>query len=370
MRRILRILSALAGLVAVVLAIGAIVISYSSPCDESLAGPPDGPTMRAVLGRCYGGPEVLELARVAKPVPKANEVLVRVEAAALNPLDVHYLRGSPYLMRLVSGLFSPSDTRVGVDFAGVVEAVGADVEEFAAGDEVFGSQSGAFADYLVIRADRGIVAKPSVATFADAAGIPVAAVSALQALRDKGGLVAGERVLVNGASGGVGTYAVQIAKALGAHVTGVSSARNHALVQALGADAVIDYRQENFFDAGPSFDLIIDNVGNHSVLKSRRALKPGGRLVMVGGPKGDWFAPLIRPVEIMLVAPFIDERLGTLLAEMSQDDLRWLAGLMQAGQLTTVVDSRHSLADVAAGFRRSESRRARGKIVVVVDQGP
>lgn len=369
MKRRYRVAGALAGLLVLALAVGALVISYSSPCGPSPDAQHGGPTMTAVLARCYGGPEVLELARVAKPEPEANEVLVRIEAAALNPLDLHYLRGSPYLMRLVSGLFSPSDIRVGVDFAGVVETVGEDVDQFEPGQAVFGGGSGAFADYIVIRQDGAIAEKPEEVSFAQAAGIPIAAVSALQALRDKGQLAAGERVLINGASGGVGTYAVQIAKAMGAHVTGVSSARNHELVMDLGADAVIDYAQENFFDRGPQYDLIIDNVGNHSVLKSRRALRSGGRLVMVGGLKGNWLAPLVRPIEIMLVAPFVDERLGTLLAELSQEDLRWLSALMTDGQLRSAIDSRHALTDIRAAFDRSESRRARGKIVFDLGEG-
>lgn len=370
MKRRYRVAGALAGLLVAAHAVGAFVISYSSPCGPTPEPEQAEPTMTAVLARCYGGPEVLELARVAQPAPSANEVLVRVEAAALNPLDLHYLRGSPFLMRLVSGLFTPTDIRVGVDFAGVVEAVGADVSQFEPGTEVFGGRSGALAAYIVVREDGAIAEKPAGVSFAEAAGMPIAAVSALQALRDKGQVAAGERVLINGASGGVGTYAVQIAKALGAHVTGVSSARNHELVASLGADAMIDYAEEDFFDRGAQYDLIVDNVGNHSVLKSKRALKPGGRLVMVGGLKGNWLAPLVRPVEIMLVAPFVEERMGTLLSELSQEDLRWLGKLMEEGRLRTVIDSRYPLTEVDAAFTRSESRRARGKIVFDVGAGP
>ena len=323
-------------------------------------------SMQAVVYRCYGGPDVLEYREVPKPVPAENEILVRVHNAAANPLDWHYMRGTPYLMRLMSGLGSPTDQRLGVDFAGTVEAVGTAVKQFKPGDEVFGGAGGAFAEYLVVASDRGVTHKPDNITSAQAAAVPIAAITALQALRDKGGIQAGMKVLVNGASGGVGTFAVQIAKAMGAEVTGVCSTRNFEMVRSLGADHVIDYKKDSYVESGQKWDLIIDNVGNHSLLANRKVMSPEGILVMVGGSSGDWVSPLLGPLAALVISPFVDQQFRMFLARLSQDDLGLLADMMEAGQVKPVIDRPSPLAEVPAAIRYSERGRARGKIIIDV----
>ncbi|MGH8223741.1 MAG: NAD(P)-dependent alcohol dehydrogenase [Woeseiaceae bacterium] len=323
--------------------------------------------MKAIVHRCYGSPDVLELLDIEKPIPADNEVLVKVRAASVNPLDWHYMRGSPVIMRLDSGLAAPENTRLGVDFAGIVEAVGKDVERFEPGDEVFGGRTGAFAEYVTVREDRAIVPKPASVSFGQAAALPIAAVTALQALRDKGRVQAGQKVLINGASGGVGTFAVQIARSFGAEVTGVCSTRNVEMVRSIGADHVIDYTQENFTESGQQYDLIIDNVGNHPLLDVRRVLKPDGILVIVGGPDGRWIGPLMNPLKAYLLSPFVSQELTLFLAQLSQQDLTVLGELMEAGKLTPVIDRRYRLSEVPAAIAYSEEGRARGKIIIDLD---
>lgn len=323
--------------------------------------------MKAVTYRCYGSPEVLEFGDIEKPVPAGDEVLVRVQAAAVNPLDWHYMRGSPYLMRLMSGLGAPKDTGFGVDFSGAVEAVGRDVRSFKPGDEVFGGKGGAFAEYISISEDRQIVHRPENLTAQEAAAVPIAALTALQALRDKGEIQPGQKVLINGASGGVGTFAVQIAKSYGAEVTGVCSARNVELVQSLGADHVIDYKKESYIESGNTWDLIIDNVGNHSLLANRKVLAPDGRFVIVGGPGGNWVGPLVRPLMATILSPFVDQEFIMLMAQGRKDDLATLAQLLQSGELRPVIDRTWPLEQVAEAIRYSESGRARGKIIITVE---
>jgi NADPH:quinone reductase-like Zn-dependent oxidoreductase len=261
-----------------VLAVGAVsagmYVSHASPCS---APPPltgDAPRMKAIVARCYGPPEILKLAEVEKPTPKDNELLVKVRAASVNPLDWHMMRGSPYIMRLDAGIGTPKDDRMGVDFSGTVEAVGKDVKKFHVGDEVFGGRDGAFAEYVRVREEGAVVLKPSNITFEQAAAVPIAALTALQGLRDEGHLQRGQKVLINGASGGVGTFAVQIAKSMGAEVTGVCSTRNVEMVSKLGADHVIDYTKEKYTDAPVQYDLIVDTVGNEGLLANRHVLKP------------------------------------------------------------------------------------------------
>ncbi|MGI9248255.1 MAG: NAD(P)-dependent alcohol dehydrogenase [Woeseiaceae bacterium] len=320
--------------------------------------------MKAVVYRCYGSPEVLEYVDVEKPVPLDDEVLVKVHAASVNPLDWHYMRGSPYLMRLGSGLGAPNDSSMGVDFAGVVESVGSNVTRFKPGDEVFGRRSGAFAEYVTVRESRALAMKPADVTFEQAASAPIAAITALQALRDKGKLKAGQKVLVNGASGGVGTFAVQIAKSFGAEVTGVCSGRNVEMVRSIGADHVFDYTKEDYTKSGNKYDLIIDNVGNHSHLANTKVLEPEGRLVMIGGAKGNWLAPLMGPIKALMLSPFVKQELVLILAKIRQDDLVILGELMQAGEVTPVIDRRYSLSEVADAIRYSEEGHARGKIII------
>src|SRR5688572_21742817 len=234
--------------IVVVLAVGslAVTLSYNSSCRAPAALPAGSESMKGLVAHCYGAPEVLQLEQVAKPTPNDDQLLVKVHAAALNPVDWHAMRGSPYIMRLQSGLGAPKDQRVGVDFAGTVQAVGKSVTRFKPGDEVFGGADGAVAEYVVVREDRGVALKPANVTFEQAASVAVAALTALQGLRDHGGLKPGQKVLINGASGGVGTFSVQIAKHLGAEITGVCSTRNVELVRSLGADHVIDYTQQDF----------------------------------------------------------------------------------------------------------------------------
>jgi NADPH:quinone reductase-like Zn-dependent oxidoreductase len=287
----------------------------------------------------------------------------------VNLLYWHYMRGTPYIARPTMGLRRPKEIRLGVDFAGEVEAVGAAVTRFAPGDEVFGARTGALAEYLTIRADR-VVAKPANVTFEQAAAVPVAGLTALQALRDQAGVGAGEKVLINGASGGVGTFAVQIAKMLGAEVTGVSSTRNVELVQSLGADHVIDYTMENFTRGTRRYDVIIDNVGNHALSDLTRVLEPGGRYVMVGGPSGTWIAPIPRVLAMMVRSWFVDHELRFFISEANPQDLSLLADLMQSGAVTPVIDRSYPLAEAPAAIEYLETGRARGKVIVLPGGAP
>lgn len=359
-----KILNGLLGLLALSVVTFAIVIGYTAPCEPAPGSPSSDGTMKAITYRCYGSPEVLELADVEIPTPGETEVLVRVKAASVNPLDWHHMRGSPYFMRLGTGIGAPDDTRLGVDFAGVVEAVGTGVTKFSPGDEVFGGRTGAFAEYVLVPEDRAMVRKPPELSFEQAAAMPIAALTALQALRDKGELQPGQKVLINGASGGVGTFAVQIAKAMGAEVHGVCSTRNVELVKSLGADRVWDYKTEDYTQSEERYDLIVDMVGNHSLSKNRRVLNPEGRLVIVGGPSGDWITPLKRPLGAMILAPFVDQQIIVLLARLRQDDLADLATMAASGKVTPVIDRRYSLQEVPAAIRYSEEGRARGKILI------
>ena len=359
-----KILNGLLGLLALSVVTFAIVIGYTAPCEPAPDSLSSDSTMKAITYRCYGSPEVLELADVEIPTPGETEVLVRVKAASVNPLDWHYMRGSPYFMRLGTGIGAPDDTRLGVDFAGVVEAVGTGVTKFSPGDEVFGGRTGAFAEYVLIPEDRAMVRKPPELSFEQAAAMPIAALTALQALRDKGELQPGQKVLINGASGGVGTFAVQIAKAMGAEVHGVCSTRNVELVKSLGADRVWDYKTEDYTQSEERYDLIVDMVSNHSLSKNRRVLNPEGRLVIVGGPSGDWITPLKRPLGAMILAPFVDQQIIVLLARLRQDDLADLATMAASGKVTPVIDRRYSLQEVPAAIRYSEEGRARGKILI------
>jgi len=362
----IKITLALLEVLVVSLSILGLVLSHSSDCGPVPAVSDDLQPMKAIRYRCYGSPEVLEVVDVGRPVPVDNEVLVEVHAASVNPLDWHYMRGSPYFMRLQAGIGAPNDSRIGVDFAGAGAAVGKNVEQFKPGDAVFGGSSGAFAEYVTIREDRGLAMKPDNVTFAQAASVPIAGITALQALRDYGKLEPGQKVLINGASGGVGTFAVQIARSLGAEVTGVCSTRNLQLVRSLGAEHVIDYKYEDYTDHAQQYDLIIDMVGNHSLLANRRVLTPAGRLVIVGGPAGDWLGPMASVLGALVVSPFVDQELDMIIAKLNQDDLKKLGELMQVGLVTPVIDRHYALSEVADAMQYSEEGHARGKIVIVV----
>ena len=344
----------------------AVVISHNSPCGAAAALPAGGDTMKGVVAHCYGAPEVLKLEQVAKPTPADDQLLVKVHAAALNPVDWHTMRGSPYLMRIASGFGAPKDPRVGVDFAGTVEAVGKNVTRFKPGDEVFGGADGAAAEYVVVRDSRGVALKPANVSFEQAASVAVAALTALQGLRDHGGIKPGQKVLINGASGGVGTFAVQLAKHFGAEVTGVCSTRNVELVRSLGADHVVDYTQDDFTQADQHYDLILDNVANRSLSDLRRVLKPNGTLVIAGGAKGDWFGPLMPPLKATILKHFVDQKMGFFIARLTQDDMQLLGELMQTGKVTPVIDRRYPFDEVAKAMEYLEAGRARGKVVVNV----
>ena len=364
MKRRYKIVGGIFAVLGIAVLLLAVVLSHNSECVPAPPIAADRPAMKAVTYHCYGSPDVLEYADIEKPVPADNEILVKVRAAAVNPLDWHYMRGSPYFMRLGSGIGAPIDTSMGVDFAGTVESIGKDVTVFQPGDDVFGGRSGAFAEYVVVPEDRAVVAKPEGVTFEQAASTPIAGITALQALRDKGQLKAGQKVLINGASGGVGTFAVQIAKSFGAEVSGVCSTRNVDMVRALGADRVFDYTKEDYTESGEQFDLIVDMVGNHSPLANRRVLKPQGTLVIVGGPKGDWLTPLMGPLKAMVISPFVDQDISMLLAQMKKEDLATLSELMASGAVKPVIDRRFPLSAVPEAIRYSEKGRARGKIII------
>lgn len=345
----------------------ALVISHTENCGPAPELASGAERMKAITYHCYGSPEVLEYSDIEKPVPAENEVLVKIHAAAVNPLDWHYMRGSPFVMRLMAGIGAPDDTSMGVDFAGTVEAVGSEVTRYKPGDEVFGGRGGAFGEYVTVPENRGLTLKPDNVSFEQAAAVPIAAITALQALRDKGQLKAGQKVLVNGASGGVGTYAVQIARAYGAEVHGVCSSRNVDMVRSLGADHVFDYKREDYTQSDQEYDLIIDNVGNHSPMANTRVLKPDGKLVMVGGAKGDWLGPFTGSIKAMATDPFVSQEFVGILAVLTAEDLAILADLMENGKMISVIDRRYPLSEVADAIAYSETGRARGKIIINVD---
>lgn len=320
--------------------------------------------MKAIGYRSYGAPAVLECVEVPKPVPADDEVLVKVRAAGVNPLDWHLMRGRPYLLRITTGLSKPKVARLGVDVAGEVDAVGSRVSAFKSGDEVFGTCRGAFAEYACT-SQSALVVKPERVTFEQAASVPVAAVTALQGLRDHGRIRTGHKVLINGAAGGVGTFGVQIAKALGAHVTGVCSARNVDLVRAIGADRVIDYAREDFTAGSDRYDLLLDCVGNHPVWARRRVLAPGGVCAIVGAPDNGWVI-LRRALAALLLSPFGDRKLVNFIAKVHRDDLAVVSEMMRAGTVTPVIDRQYTLTEVGAAIAYLEEGHARGKVVITV----
>src|ERR1700730_10895834 len=322
--------------------------------------------MKAILHCEYGGPEVLKVEEVEKPVPNDNQLLVKVRAASVNPLDLT-IRG-PLLLRPLFGLRKPKDTRLGVDYAGTVEAVGKNVTQFKPGDEVFGGKDGALAEYVCVLADRAVVLKPANMPFEQAASVPVAAITALQGLRDKGKIQAGQKVLVNGASGGVGTFAVQIAKSFGSAVTGVCSTRNVNLVRSIGADHVIDYTKEDFTKTNQRYDLIFDLVGNHSFSERRDILNPNGICVMAGIGGAGWHEGmgmrLAGELNAYVRSRFVSEKFVAYIAQFNKKDMTILGDLMQSGKVTPVIDKTYKLSDVPAALKYLETGHARGKVVI------
>jgi NADPH:quinone reductase-like Zn-dependent oxidoreductase len=364
-----KILTGVAAVFGVAIVALAITISYESPCPSAPSAAADGESMRAVMQRCYGSPiKVLTVERIAKPVPKQGQILVKVHATALNPFEWHMTTGKPYLVHLFRGLGAPDHPRLGNDVAGIVVAVGSGVTRFKAGDEVFGDIGGGLAEYALAREDGDVILKPAELTFEEAAGIPIAAVTALQGLRDHGRLAAGQKVLINGASGGVGTYAVQIAKSMGADVTAVCSTRNVDMVRSIGADRVIDYTKEDFTKGSGRYDLILDNVGNHGILALRAVLKPGGTLVGIGGSKKEpWIGPILGMLKRKIIDAFVDEKLVGFIASMNTPDLEYLAGLAHEGKLRTVIDRRYALEEAGAALEYIGGQHARGKVIVTFD---
>jgi NADPH:quinone reductase-like Zn-dependent oxidoreductase len=322
--------------------------------------------MRAIVHEKFGPPDVLQLREVEPPALTDDGVLVRVHASSVNPFDWHYLTGIPYLARIGAGLRKPKTQRLGTDFAGTVEAVGKDVTDFKAGDEVFGARNGAFGEYVCVR--RSIAHKPANVSFEDAAASPIAGVTALQGLRDKGRIQAGQKVLVNGASGGVGTFAVQIAKALGAEVTGVCSTRNVATARSIGADRVIDYTQEDFTRHAERYDLMLDIAGDRSWSLVKRVLREGGTAVIVGGPKSNrWVGRLGKSIaERVLSIPGGRTLVTPFLASLNRDALTFLAGLLEAGSVKPVIERRYQLNEVPEALRYIGEGHAQGKLVVTV----
>jgi NADPH:quinone reductase-like Zn-dependent oxidoreductase len=322
--------------------------------------------MKAIVYHQYGSADVLKLEEVEKPTPGDDEVLIKVLAASVNPYDWHFMRGEPYFMRLFVGLRAPKRNGLGVDYSGQVEAVGKEVTQFQPGDEVFGMCDGAFAEYLCVPEIEAAL-KPTNLTFEQAAAVPLAALTALQGLRDPGQLQPMHRVLIIGSSGGVGTFAVQIAKALGAHVTGVCSTQNREMVCSLGADQVIDYTQEDFAQSGQKYDLIFQLAGMHSPSHCRRALTPKGRLVLSSGDSdGRWIGPIDRIIKAAVLSPFVGQKLGSLDTKRSKKDLEHLKDLIEAGKLTPVINQTHSLSEVPEAIRYVEKGHARGKVVITV----
>jgi NADPH:quinone reductase-like Zn-dependent oxidoreductase len=323
--------------------------------------------MKAIVYHKYGSPDVLRLEEVQQPTPEDNEVLVKVHAASANAADWHLLRGKPFLVRLMGfGLLRPKHTILGADIAGRVEAVGRNVEQFQPGDEVFGDISecgwGGFAEYVCV-SEKALALKPASMTFEEAAAVPLAALTALRGLRNKGGIKTGQKVLINGASGGVGTFAVQIAKSFGAEVTGVCSTRNLDTARSIGADQVIDYTQEDFTKNGQCYDLIFAANGYHSIMEYKRALSPRGIYVMVGGSMAQMF-------QAMLLGPWISmtgsKKLGFLSARSNQRDLVFVKELLEAGKVVPVIDRRYTLGEVPEALRYLEEGHARGKVVIIV----
>ena len=324
--------------------------------------------MKAIVYRNYGSPDVLRFEDVEKPAPGEDEVLVRVRAASVNPLDWHVMRGEPRFMRLLSGLRKPKDVRLGVDLAGEVEAVGSGVTRFRPGDAVFGSSDGAFAEHACARPNH-LALKPEKVTFEQAAAVNVAGLTALQGLRDKGRLQPGQRVLINGAAGGVGTFAVQIARTFGAHVTGVCSTRNVDMVRSIGADRIVDYVREDFTTGRERYDLIFDCIGNHSLSAFRRLLSPRGIYLMIGAGSGRWIDPFPRAIRALLLSRFVSQSLFMLIAKRRTEDLETLGRLIEEGQVKPVIDRRYRLSEVPEAIRYLEEGHARGKVVISVAEG-
>src|SRR5256884_2662806 len=347
-------------------------ISYwrsTNDCDHQTAAPTN--PMKAIV-YCDYGLANLKYQDIEKPVPNDDQILVKVRAVSVNPYDWHFIEGTPKFMRaMIGGLRKPKDIRLGVDFAGTVETVGKNVTKYKPGDEVFGGSTGAFAQYLCRRATGSVAPKPAGLTVEQAASINIAGITALQGVRDKGKVEPGQKVLINGASGGVGTFAVQIAKSYGADVTGVCSTGNIDVVRSLGADHVIDYTKEDFTKGDQKYDVILDNVANHSLSECRRVLTPNGIYVMIGGGSANeqgFLGGLGKALNAAVYSRFVKQKMGMMMAQPSPQDLTLLAELVQSGKLKTVIDRTYkSLSEVPDAIRYLEEGHARGKVVIAVE---
>jgi NADPH:quinone reductase-like Zn-dependent oxidoreductase len=321
--------------------------------------------MRVIVQDTYGSPDVLELREVDNPVVKDDEVLVRVRAAAVNIGDWHLVRGIPYVIRTVSGLRGPKREIPGLDLAGEVEAVGSSIKQFRPGDEVFGWCRGAFAEYACA-SENNLLPKPANLTFEQSAAVGDSAFTALAAVRDQGKVQPGHRVLVNGASGGVGTFAVQIAKSFGANVTGVCSTRNVDMVRSIGADRVIDYTKEDFTQTRQRYDVMLDLVGSRSLSDCRRTLTPRGTYVLVGvRDLGRWFG-LSRQTKALLLSPFVRQQMRVFVVRHNKEDLAVLKELVEAGKVAPIIDRRYELSEAPEALRHQGGGHAQGKIVIAV----
>jgi NADPH:quinone reductase-like Zn-dependent oxidoreductase len=322
--------------------------------------------MKAMVYHQYGSPDVLRLEDIDTPEVKDKQVLVRVRAASANPIDFHFITGEPYLMRLQLGLRKPKSSRLGADVAGVVDAVGEDVTAFQPGDQVFGGTMGAFAEFVAV-AEGSLAPKPANLSFEQAATVPAAALTALQALRDKGGIEPGHRVLINGASGGVGTFAVQIAKSFGAEVTGVCSTRNVDMVRSIGADYVFDYTQSDFTSGEPRYDLLLDLIGNRSLLACRRVMRPKGVYVAsFGKPEQQWLGPLAHLLKMFVTSPFVSQKMRTFVTKVTTEDLLLLKEMLEAGKVTPVIDRTYPLPELHEAIRYVQEGHTQGKVVITI----
>ena len=359
-------------LVLLVLAFLFVFVAYwrsTNDCDRKNVAAPTNP-MKAIV-HCDYGVANLKLEEIEKPTPADDQILVRVRAASVNPYDWHFVEGTPKIIRLMGiGLRKPKEIRLGVDFAGTVETVGKNVTQFKPGDEVFGGREGAFAEYVCRRAVGSVASKPASITFEQAASLNIAGITALQAVRDRGKIQSGQKVLINGASGGVGTFAVQIAKSFGADVTGVCSTRNVDLVRSLGADHVIDYTKEDFTKSAERYDVILDNVPNHSLSEVRRVLTPKGKYVLIGGGGANeqgFIGPFARIIKTKVQSLFASQEMGMMMADSNQKDLSLLAEMVESGKMKPVIDRTYKLAEVPEAIGYLEQGHARGKVVIVVD---
>ncbi len=324
--------------------------------------------MKAAVYFRYGPPEVVQIADIERPIPKDDEVIIKVSAASVNPYDWHFMRGTPYVVRLMAGISRPKFARLGVDAAGTVEAIGSNVKTLKPGDEVFGGARGAFAEYACA-SERALVMKPPDVSFEQAASAPIAAITALQGLRDKGHIQPGHKVLVNGAAGGVGTFAVQIAKSYGAEVTGVCSTRNVEMVRSIGAERTIDYTREDFTHGADRYDIILDCVGNHSLAALRRVLAPRGICVGAGGSSDPWMiGPIVRAIASMALSAGSRKMTGILANLKKPGDLTALQELLRTGKVRPVIDRRYRLREVPEAIRYLEAGHARGKVIITIDE--